>query len=68
MSIACCICIFTLLSHTLTFIILQEDAPGREVDQATFFDECHKTKDGVYFNALTEEKMVLTLLYWTNYE
>jgi hypothetical protein len=40
----------------LTFIILQEDALGREVDRATFFDECHKTKDGVYVNALTEEK------------
>lgn len=34
-----------------------EDALGREVDRATFFDECHKTKDGVYVNALTEEKM-----------
>jgi hypothetical protein len=45
----------------LTFIILQEDALGREVDRATFFDECHKTKDGVYVNALIEEKMVWTL-------
>ena len=44
-----------------------EDALGREVDRATFFDECHKTKDGAYVNALTEEKMVFTLLYWTNY-
>lgn len=34
-----------------------EDALGKEVDRATFFDECHKTKDGVYVNALTEEKM-----------
>jgi hypothetical protein len=49
--------------HTLKFILLQEDALGREVDRATFFDECHKTKDGVYVNALTEEKMVLTLFY-----
>jgi hypothetical protein len=55
------------LSHTLTFIILQEDALGREVDRATFFDECHKTKDGVYVNALTEEKMVLTLFLWSDY-
>jgi hypothetical protein len=33
------------------------------MDRATFFDECHKTKDGVYVNALTEEKMVLALFY-----
>ena len=39
--------------------ILHEDAFEKEVDLATFFDECHKTKDDVYVNALTEEKMVL---------
>nr|XP_025878175.1 uncharacterized protein LOC107280850 [Oryza sativa Japonica Group] len=30
---------------------------GVEVDRATFFDECHKTKDGRYVNDATEEKM-----------
>ncbi|EEE53714.1 hypothetical protein OsJ_00046 [Oryza sativa Japonica Group] len=30
---------------------------GVEVDRATFFDECHKTKNGRYVNDATEEKM-----------
>ncbi|KAF0926039.1 hypothetical protein E2562_020721, partial [Oryza meyeriana var. granulata] len=29
---------------------------GVEVDRATFFDECHKRKDGRYVNDATEEK------------
>ncbi|BAS93152.1 Os05g0286600 [Oryza sativa Japonica Group] len=28
-----------------------------EVDRATFFDECHKTKDGRYVNDATQDKM-----------
>lgn len=40
---------------------MQEDARGGEVDRATFFDECHKTKEGAYVNASTKEKMVLNL-------
>ncbi|BAS88560.1 Os04g0318300 [Oryza sativa Japonica Group] len=31
-----------------------------EVDRETFFDECHKTKDGRYVTDATQEKMVLT--------
>uniref|UniRef100_A0A0E0AAQ5 Transposase Tnp1/En/Spm-like domain-containing protein n=2 Tax=Oryza glumipatula TaxID=40148 RepID=A0A0E0AAQ5_9ORYZ len=30
---------------------------GVEVDRATFFDECHKTKDGRYVNDATQDKM-----------
>uniref|UniRef100_A0A0E0CL04 Uncharacterized protein n=1 Tax=Oryza meridionalis TaxID=40149 RepID=A0A0E0CL04_9ORYZ len=30
---------------------------GVEVDRATSFDECHKTKDGRYVNDATQEKM-----------
>uniref|UniRef100_A0A0E0JHB5 Uncharacterized protein n=1 Tax=Oryza punctata TaxID=4537 RepID=A0A0E0JHB5_ORYPU len=26
------------------------------MDRATFFDECHKTKDGRYVNDATQEK------------
>lgn len=42
-----------------------QEVNGVEVDRATFFDECHKTKDGRYVTDATQEKMVLTYLFLT---
>jgi hypothetical protein len=40
-----------------------QEVNGVEVDRATFFDECHKTKNGRYVNDATEEKMVFHIAF-----